>query len=439
MTNKQKIEIRLSEVRGRLNEISGIEGDAFTEEIRNEASALQAEYGDLEVRHRSAIVAEGEDEARMQGAFNEGDGESTEIRQLMGAVSIGDYLTRAAGGVGIEGRAKELNAALQLSTVGKSGGVCIPWIVLSGPSPAPEARQAERRAFTDTGDYAGGVAQRPILQRLFGSGILDALGVRIDSVPSGRTEWPLLTGGVAPANVAEGMAAAAAGEATFDTETLKPKRLTGRYEYTHEQSAQVPDLEQALRRDLADAVKSKMSALALNGDEATNAQEPSGFYEKIAAPTAPSAIATFEDFAGSHASAVDGVHAQREGEVSSVVGVASYQLAARTYRTGAGSDESASEALMRRSMMCVASSYVPAPPDSGANQDIQSGNIFHAAGPNGGAMRGDSVAAVWPTLEVIRDIYSKASQGVVLTWITLWDLEAAFRADAYKRISFKVA
>ena len=86
--------------------------------------------------------------------------------------------------------------------------------------------------------------------------------------------------------------------------------------------------------------------------------------------------------------------------------------------------------------MCVASSYVPAPASN-----VQNGNIFHAAGPNGGgaAMRGDSIAAVWPTLEVIRDIYSNASQGVLLTWVTLWDLEAAFRADAYERIAFKLA
>ena len=47
-------------------------------------------------------------------------------------------------------------------------------------------------------------------------------------------------------------------------------------------------------------------------------------------------------------------------------------------------------------------------------------------------MRGDSIAAVWPTLEVIRDIYSQASTGVVLTWVGLWDLQAAFRMTAYK-------
>ena len=168
-------------------------------------------------------------------------GESAEIRQLMGAVSLGDYLTPASAGSGIEGRARELNAALQVEAIGKNGGVSIPWAVLTGPTPAPEARSREERAFTDTGDYAGAVAQRPILQRLFGPGILDALGVRIDSVPSGRTEWPLLTGGVAPDQAVEGTAAADAVAASFSTETLKPKRLTGRYEYTHEQAAQVPD------------------------------------------------------------------------------------------------------------------------------------------------------------------------------------------------------
>ena len=435
MTNKQKITLRLSEVRSRLNTISGIEGDAFTEEIRGEATTLQAEYADLEVRHRAAIVAEGEDESRMRGEFRD-DAEGAEIRQLMNGVSIGDYLSRAAAGVGIEGRARELNSALKVESTGKSGGVCIPWAVMAGPLPAPEARAREERAFTTTGAYGGGVAARPILQRLFGPGIMDALGVRVDSVPSGRTEWPLLTGGVAPDQAVEGAAAADAVAASFSTETLKPKRLTGRYEYTHEQAAQVPDLEMALRRDLGDAVKAKMSDLALNGDEATNAQEPNGFLTKITAPTAPSAVATYEDFAGSHARAVDGVHAQNEKEVSSVIGVASYQLAAKTFRTGAGSDESASEALMRRSAGCVASSYVPVPASM-----IQNGNIYHAAGANGGgaSMRGDSIAAIWPSLEIIRDPYSKASQGVVLTWVTLWDLEAAFRSAAYERVAFKVA
>ena len=429
MTNKQKIELRLSEVRSRLNEISA--ADEMTDEVRNEADALQTEYADLEVRHRAAITSEAEDEGRMRGEFRD-DSEGAEIRQLMGAVSVPDYLTAASARRGIEGRAKELNEALGVSAVGPEGGVCIPWAVLAGPTPAPEAR--ESRAFTSTTNYAGGVQARPVLQRLFGPGVLDALGVRVDAVPSGRSEWPLLTNGVAPDMKSETTAADAAVAASFSTEVLKAKRLTGRYEYSHEMAAQVPDLEQALRRDLADSVRAKMSDLAINGNETSDATQPDGFLAKVAAASDPGMEATFEDYASSHALAVDGIHAENEMQVSSVIGVESYRHAASTYRVEAGSDMSGSEAMQKRSMSCVASDYIP---DAASN--VQNGNLYHAQGPNGGAMRGDSIAAVWPTLEIVRDIYSQASQGVVLTWVSLWDLEAAFRSAAYKRVSFKLA
>ena len=136
-------------------------------------------------------------------------------------------------------------------------------------------------------------------------------------------------------------------------------------------------------------------------------------------------------YAGVPASGVDGIHAGDEGQCALVLGVASYQHAAAVYRTGAGA-ESAIESLKRRAGSVMASSYVP-----GAASDIQNGNILHAAGPNGGPMRGDTVAAVWPSLELIRDPYSKASQGVILTWVSLWDMEAAFRSGAYKRVSLQ--
>ena len=80
--------------------------------------------------------------------------------------------------------------------------------------------------------------------------------------------------------------------------------------------------------------------------------------------------------------------------------------------------------------MLAASSYVPAK----NNSDIQDGNILHG----GGSDRGDSVAALWPAIELIRDPYTQASQGVILTWITLWDCQTAFRAGGYSRETFKV-
>ena len=81
----------------------------------------------------------------------------------------------------------------------------------------------------------------------------------------------------------------------------------------------------------------------------------------------------------------------------------------------------------------MASTYIP------AIASKKQTAILHSAGPNGGGvMRGDSVAAMWPTLEVVRDQYTKASQGIVLTWITLWDAKVAFRAAAYKAVAIQV-
>ena len=431
MTNKQKIELRLSKVRSRLNEIAGLDGEGFTDEVREELDGLESEYGDLERRHRAAILSEGEAQAAAIGQFPDGstDEDGAEVRQLLGRVTLADYLGPASAGAGIRGAAAELADALGVPAAGPSGGVAIPWrMLLPGGGIEPPA---EVRAFTSTSNYAGPIQQRPILQRLFGMDIMETLGVRIDSVPTGRAEWPLITGGTAIDQKAEGTAADAAVAATFQTETLKAKRLTGRFEFTHEQSAQVVGLEAALRRDLGDAVRAKMSDLIINGDEATNPQEPDGFATTITAPANASATAVYADYAGSHALGVDGIHASMETEVSSVIGVDVYKHAATVYQAGSG--ESGSEALKRRGMKCMASPFV-----GSASSGQHKLNLYHAAGPNGGTMRGDSVAAVWPTLEIIRDIYSKASQGVVLTWVSLWDAQTAFRASAYKRVAFKI-
>ena len=79
----------------------------------------------------------------MIGAFGEGDGESAEIRSLMGAVSIADYLTPASARDRHRGTGpRELNAALKVEAAGKSGGVAVPWAVLAGPTPAPESARS---------------------------------------------------------------------------------------------------------------------------------------------------------------------------------------------------------------------------------------------------------------------------------------------------------
>ena len=430
MTTKQKLELEQSEKRQKINELLGKEEK--TEQELNELQDLTKRMQELEIETRAAIVSEGEEESRKLGEHHQGDGESAEIRSLFNQVSLNDYLVSASAGTGLDGAAKELNEALKTPVLGASGGVAIPYaVLLERRNSEPEV---ETRAYTTTSNNDGQETQRPILQRLFGPGVMDALGVRIDSVPVGRAEWPLITGGATAAQTKEGTDAAAPVAATFTYANLTPKRLTGSYEYTVEAQASVSDLEQALRRDLADVIKSKMTDTIINGTAptGTNPQNIQGFLTKVTgADFQAGTLASAQVFGELHAQGVDGIHAEMESQVKSVVGIETYQRAAGVYVTGSG--ESGSELLKRRSGGCYASSYIPA-----ATSNKQS-VILHSAGPNGGMMRGDSVACMWPTLEVIRDHYTKAaSGGVVLTWITLWDAVVAFRSAAYKHLRLQV-
>ena len=192
-----------------------------------------------------AIISEGEDEASRAETFEDNRRRVPEIRSR---ANLGAYLGAAAAGTGVTPGSPEdeLNAALELRTSG--GGVPIPWAMMLEAGRGPvEAR--ETRVFTETSASDGSNIQRPILQRLFGPGLMDALGVRLDSVPVGRSEWPLLTGAVAPAQAKEGTAAAAAPAATFDHASLKPKRLNRAVRiFSHEVSASVPGVERLKAR-----------------------------------------------------------------------------------------------------------------------------------------------------------------------------------------------
>ena len=435
MRARQKIELRRVEVVNRLNGIMVLEGDAYDDVAKNEETELRSELTTLDERLKTAIVLEGEEEAKARGMFGRQDGEAGERGKLLRETSLAEYLNPAAAGAALQGRAAELNAALEVPLVGAKGGPAVPWLMLECPEHRAAQRPVENRAFTTTAANDGPEMQRPILQRLFGAGVMDALGVRMDTIPVGRSEWPLVSAGVAPAQVVEGAAAGPAVTAVFEYANLKPKKITGRYEHTHEIAAVVPDIESNLRRDLGDAVKAAMSNIIINGnpvdpnDAATNANIE-GFISALTQAD-DAAIADAARYGRLHAEGVDAIHAVMETQVRSVIGEETYTHAAGTYLTG--SAVSGTELLRTRSGGCEASSYIP---DAASN--IQPA-ILHASGPNGGPMRGDSVAGLWPTLEIIRDIYSNASQGVSLTWVALWDAKVAFRTAAYRLIGIQIA
>ena len=174
-------------------------------------------------------------------------------------------------------------------------------------------------------------------------------------------------------------------------------------------------LEQALRRDLADAIKYKMSNGIINGAAVTNAAATqanvTGFLATIAAPADAAAEAAYADYAGAHASGIDGLHAEMETEVAS--DDRNGCLPARrptVYQAGSG--ESRLRRLKRRSMAKPGVlQYIP---DATASPALQSkGNIFHLSGSNGGGimLRRFRCLQSGRRSQIIRDIYSQANSG----------------------------
>ena len=91
MTARQKIELRRSEVRQRLGAIAELEGDARTDAITTEQSALMTELRASEGQLQAAIAAEDSD-TRLR---NPNDGEGAELLALRGQVSVADYVGAA--------------------------------------------------------------------------------------------------------------------------------------------------------------------------------------------------------------------------------------------------------------------------------------------------------------------------------------------------------
>ena len=200
MTDLQKLQLRASEIRSRLNSLNAL--PEMDDDQAREMDALTREYQDVERRSRAAMIAEQDAATDAASRFDaREDGEAAEVRALRGRVSIRDYLDAAHGAIQPQGAAAELNAALEVRSMASDGSVCVPWTLLEVRSTETETRadvstttsalgQVSKRVSTTTSALDGPVSQRPILQRLFGSkNALDVLGVRFDEVPAGQTEW----------------------------------------------------------------------------------------------------------------------------------------------------------------------------------------------------------------------------------------------------------
>ena len=291
MLESQKLQMRLSEVREKLNLMGG---DDETEFRAEDADALTTEYREAESRYRVALVKEADEiESTPTGDL---DGEGKESRALEQAIECRHYIEAALTDAPLSGEAREYNDVNRLIGVGTQ----LPWAALL----SPEAR-AEMRAATVAPDTAD-THTRSILGRVFAKSAADFLGVVSPMVPTGSANFPLLSGGVVPANV-EAAGAADETAAVLTANVLDPIRLPASYKMQYESIQKLAMMEDALRVDLAGAIEAARDKAIIDGGG--TAPAVNGFLSELTDPTNPTAVAGFGDYASARAGLVDGKYA----------------------------------------------------------------------------------------------------------------------------------
>ena len=176
MTNSQRLSVRLSEIRVRLNEVAGLEGDAFTDDIRQESEKLQTEFADSEARYRSAVIAEGSAEKALDG-----DAETRELQRLTERANVGDILSATFEKRQTSGESAELQQHFGI------GSHQIPLEMLR------INRSVEERAAATVPASIGDASQAQVVTPVFASGDGAFLGIERPTVPVGDAAYPVLS------------------------------------------------------------------------------------------------------------------------------------------------------------------------------------------------------------------------------------------------------
>ena len=231
MTNSQRIALRLSELREKINGFAEDGKAEDLETLRRESTGLESEY-------RAAIVAEDAENAKTISRAS-GDGQGAEHRQLMQHASLGNYFNAAINMRAVDGRELELSAASGMDA-----------------QSFPAALLTENKAIaTITGDVQGN--QRPIIDQLFPMSAAAFMHVNAEMVPTGDAVFPVLSTGASVRSPAKG-AAAAESTGAFTVTTLNPGRLQAGFSYSYEDAARLAGMDMALRDNLRDALGSEL-------------------------------------------------------------------------------------------------------------------------------------------------------------------------------------
>ena len=408
--------IRISEIRQKLNELSG--KDELTEAETEEMRRLSAEYPKTEERHRASLISESVEEAEAMDR-EDGDGEDRERSELRSRSRLAKYVSAALDGLPVQGAEAEFSAS-----VGCPGAVPLELFEVRRSNTGDPERRAitPAPATTDEGLAA-------IVPAIFDRSAASWLGIEMPTVPVGDAGYPVLSTSLTGGVVAKS-AEADEGAAGFTVTMAQPRRISGAFKFTYEDSARLSGMESALRQNIGSVLSDALDAQAINGSGSGDGTV-NGLLNILTDPTAPAANAeTFARYISAAASHVDGLFAVDLGGVRQLVGVQTYGHMAASFR--ANEDATTSEAWLMQRTGGVRTSRRIAAPASNIQQAI-----VRRANPMGDRV---AVMPTWDGLQLIRDPYTGARKGEVsLTALMLVGDVIVLRGGAFVQGAYRLA
>ena len=393
MLKSQKLSLRASEIRSKLAEHAGSEGD-LGDEAKAEIVTLRAEYIDVETRYAAALTSEDVREVE-----NTESAESREFRELRSKVGLNKYISAASEKRAVDGAELEFNQALKI------GAHKFPLEIL-----AP----IEERATTDT-DTAVGVSRW--LDRLFSVSAASRVGVTFESASAGLKSYPITKTG--PSGAQRGRKEDVdIGAWTIGVTELKPTRNAVHAVFSREDDLRNPGLQDALTRDLRMALMDAVDLAVFEGDDGANEDVADITGLDTAADVVEEEITQAEKITGSDvltafAALIDGKHATMGSDLRTVLSVGAQRLWMSTLaNTGNAVDTTISEFLARAGIVFSAR--------GGIDNATTAGKFGAFVGRSRG-IEGAGVAAVWDDGMLIVDPYSSARSGEIeLVMNTFW-------------------
>ena len=412
MTPRQRLELRASQIRERLNELLGLE--ERTDEQRTEIRTLTGEAANVDLELRAAIVAEPEPE---ETPVETPDAEARELEELRSAFSVGRLLDTLSRRSAATGREAEYQAAM------RADGTSIPLEVWE---PAPEA---ETRAVTPAPTTTDRILRRPVVPALFDATVAPFLGIEMPRVGTGDAAYPVLSTSLTASVRQKGQAAPETAGA-FTVKTAQPRRVTGAFQVQVEDTARFAGMEAALRRNLSDVLADKVDDRIINGAAAGADGVIAGLLAQLGNPNATtpaSGAPTYAGYLEGLAGAIDGKAARAEGDISALVGVETLRKMAA--EIAADRSMSASAAIRESFGGLMASGRIPGVADK-KQAAIVSRRRVEAA---------NASMPTWGTV-TIRDIYSGAGEGeITITAFVLAGDVMLLRPDGYIKVEFRDA